>query len=126
MYFPRQIDKTTFHQDEINGAIGNKLELSVPSMNDVQIANYTSFLNIRVDRAMPYIWVGAGIAMLGLVMGFYWQHRRIWLRIDEDVLALGGHTNKNWFGLRKEAAKALEKLGVQLDAKSLETGGELA
>jgi cytochrome c biogenesis protein len=126
MYFPRQIDKATFHQDEINGAIGNKLELSVPSMKDVQIANYTSFLNIRVDRAMPYIWVGAGIAMLGLVMGFYWQHRRIWLRIDEDVLALGGHTNKNWFGLRKEAAKALDKLGVQMDAKALETGGKLA
>jgi cytochrome c biogenesis protein len=126
MYFPRQVDKVTFHQDEINGAIGAKLELSVPSMSDVQIANYTSFLNIRVDRAMPYIWVGAAIAMLGLVMGFYWQHRRIWLRIDDDVLSLGGHTNKNWFGLRKEAVKALNKLGVQLDAKSLETGGKSA
>jgi cytochrome c biogenesis protein len=126
MYFPRQIDKVTYHQDEINGAIGTKLELSVPSMSDVQIANYTSFLNIRVDRAMPYIWVGAAIAMLGLVMGFYWQHRRIWLRIDDDVLSLGGHTNKNWFGLRKEAVKALNKLGVQVDAKSLETGGKSA
>jgi cytochrome c biogenesis protein len=126
MYFPRQIDKQTFHQDEINGAIGTKLELSVPSMNDVQIANYTSFLNIRVDRAMPYIWVGAAIAMLGLVMGFYWQHRRIWLRIDDDILSLGGHTNKNWFGLRKEAVKALNKLGIQVDAKSLETGGKSA
>lgn len=125
IYFPRQIDKETFHQDEINGAIGAKLDISVSSMEGVQIANYTSFLNIRVDRAMPYIWVGAAIAMLGLVMGFYWQHRRIWLRIDDDILSLGGHTNKNWFGLRKEAVKALNKLEVQVDAKALEKGGKL-
>jgi cytochrome c biogenesis protein len=124
MYFPRQIDKVAFHQDEINGAIGAKLDLSVPSMKGVEIANYTSFLNIRVDRAMPYIWVGAAIAMLGLIMGFYWQHRRIWLRIDDDMLSLGGHTNKNWFGLRKEAVKALNNLGIQVDAKALETGGK--
>jgi cytochrome c biogenesis protein len=126
IYFPRQVDKVTFHQDEINGAIGKKLDISVGSMDKVQIANYTSFLNIRVDRAMPYIWVGAGISMLGLVMGFYWQHRRIWLRIDDQVLSLGGHTNKNWFGLRNEAVKALNKLGVKADAKSLETGGTSA
>jgi cytochrome c biogenesis protein len=126
MYFPRQIDKVNFRQDEINGAVGSKLEISVQSMDNVQIANYTSYLNIRVDRAMPYIWVGAGIAMLGLVMGFYWQHRRIWLRIDDDVLTLGAHTNKNWFGLRNEAIKALNKLGIQADAKSLETGGKSA
>lgn len=125
IYFPRQIDKETFHQNEINGAIGAKLDISVSSMEGVQIANYTSFLNIRVDRAMPYIWVGAAIAMLGLVMGFYWQHRRIWLRIDDDILSLGGHTNKNWFGLRKEAVKALNKLEVQVDAKALEKGGKL-
>jgi cytochrome c biogenesis protein len=122
MYFPRQIDKVNFRQDEINGDVGKKFEISVPSMDNVQIANYTSYLNIRVDRAMPYIWVGAGIAMLGLVMGFYWQHRRIWLRIDDDVLTLGAHTNKNWFGLRNEVIKALNKLGIQVDAKSLETG----
>jgi cytochrome c biogenesis protein len=126
LYFPRQIDKQTYRQDEINGAISKKIDLSVQSMANVEIANYTSFLNIRVDRAMPYIWVGAGIAMLGLVMGFYWQHRRIWLRIDDRVLTLGAHTNKNWFGLRNEAVKALKKLDLDVDAKSLDTGGNSA
>ncbi|MDB5053774.1 MAG: cytochrome biosis protein ResB [Bacilli bacterium] len=124
LYFPRQVDKAAFRQDDINGAISKKLDISVESMNDVEIASYTSFLNIRVDRAMPYIWVGAAISMLGLVMGFYWQHRRIWLRIDGEILALGAHTNKNWFGIRNEAVKALNKLGVKVDAKSLETGGK--
>lgn len=122
LYFPRQVDKVTFRQDDINGEIGNKLELSVNSMADVQFSEYISYLNIRVDRAMPYIWVGAAISMIGLVMGFYWHHRRIWLRIDDGRLSLGAHTNKNWFGIRQEVAQVLHKSGIEADPKSLETG----
>ncbi|TBL79787.1 cytochrome c biogenesis protein ResB [Paenibacillus thalictri] len=124
VYFPKQIDKQTFRQDEINGAISNKFDLSVGSMQDVEVSNYTSYLNIRVDRAMPYVWVGAAISMIGLVMGFYWHHRRIWLRIDGRTLSLGGHTNKNWFGIRKEAAAMLNKTGVAVDPRQMETGGK--
>ncbi|MNU09085.1 ResB-like family protein [compost metagenome] len=60
--------------------------------------------------------------MLGLVMGFYWQHRRIWLRVDDGVLLWGAHTNKNWFGLRKECVWLLEHTGITADSKSLERG----
>ncbi|NEN82127.1 cytochrome c biogenesis protein ResB [Paenibacillus elgii] len=120
MYFPRQVDKVNFRQDEINGVLGTKLELSVGSMADVAISEYVSYLNIRVDRAMPYIWVGAAISMIGLIMGFYWHHRRIWLRIDNGQLALGAHTNKNWYGIRKEVAQVLIKTGIDIDPKTLE------
>jgi len=123
IYFPQEIDQAKFSQDQINGTIGKKLTFSA-TMNHVQIANYTSYLNIRVDKAMPFIWVGAAVSMLGLIMGFYWQHRRIWLRIDEDVLALGAHTNKNWFGIRKEVFKALDKQGIVADIHFLEPGGK--
>jgi cytochrome c biogenesis protein len=122
MYFPRQIDKEAFRQNDINGALGAKFDLSVLSMNDVEIANYTSYLNIRKDKAMPFIWVGAAISMIGLIMGFYWQHRRIWLRVDEGRVALGAHTNKNWYGVRNEVAAALNKTGIAIDSKLLETG----
>ncbi|MFH5184778.1 cytochrome c biogenesis protein ResB [Paenibacillus sp. TAB 01] len=122
IYFPRQIDKENFRQDVLNGELANKLELSVNSMEDVKLSNYVSYLNIRIDRALPYIWVGAAISMIGLVMGFYWHHRRIWLRIDKGQLVLGAHTNKNWFGIRKEVAQFLHKSGIEVDPKSLEAG----
>ncbi|PZE21981.1 cytochrome c biogenesis protein ResB [Paenibacillus xerothermodurans] len=122
LYFPRQVDKVAFQQDTINGALAQKFDISVNSMADVQFSEYTSYLNIRVDRAMPYIWVGAAISMIGLVMGFYWHHRRVWLRIDNGVLALGAHTNKNWFGIRKEVADILRKSGIEVEPKSLEAG----
>ncbi|MEC0245705.1 cytochrome c biogenesis protein ResB [Paenibacillus chitinolyticus] len=124
IYFPRQIDKQEFRQDEINGSIGAKFDLSVGSMENVTFSSYTSYLNIRTDRALPYIWIGAAIGMIGLIMGFYWQHRRVWLRIDDGRLVLGAHTNKNWFGVRKEVAAALDKTGITVDQKTLEKGGK--
>ncbi|MNE91384.1 ResB-like family protein [compost metagenome] len=61
--------------------------------------------------------------MLGLVMGFYWQHRRIWLRVDDGKLTLGGHTTKNWFGMRREVASFLKAMEIEAEEKSLDNGG---
>jgi cytochrome c biogenesis protein len=61
--------------------------------------------------------------MLGLIFGFYWQHRRIWIRIDEGALTLAAHTNKNWFGIRKEITVILQKVNIEVDEKSLDNGG---
>ncbi|WP_438445561.1 cytochrome c biogenesis protein ResB [Gorillibacterium sp. sgz5001074] len=124
MYFPKQVDKERFVQDKLNGPLADKLELTAGSMENVKISAFVSYLNIRKDTAMPFIWVGAAISMIGLIMGFYWQHRRIWLRLDGGELLLGAHTNKNWFGLRKECADILGKTGIQVDPKSLDTGGK--
>lgn len=124
MYFPRQIDKEQFRQDDINGNLAKKIEISAGSMEDVEVAFYTTYLNIRVDRALPLIWTGATISMIGLIMGFYWQHRRIWLRIDNGILTLGAHTNKNWYGIRQETASALNQVGLSVDAKLLDSGGK--
>lgn len=124
MYFPRQIDKEQFRQDDINGNLAKKIEISAGSMEDVEVAFYTTYLNIRVDRALPFIWTGATISMIGLIMGFYWQHRRIWLRIDNGILTLGAHTNKNWYGIRQETASALNQVGLSVNAKSLDPGGK--
>lgn len=126
IYFPKQIDKERFQQDAINeklGGLQNKLQLDVMSMEDVDFIQSSSYLNIRIDRAMPYVWTGLGIVMLGLVMGFYWQHRRIWLRIDDGILTVGGHTSKNWFGLRREVAAFLKMMNVEVDEKQLDNGG---
>jgi cytochrome c biogenesis protein len=123
MYFPRAEDQQRFRQNELNGEPGKRLELVLPDTEDVKVSLFTSYLNIRKEKALPFIWAGAAVFMIGLVMGFYWQHRRIWLRVDEGMLLWGAHTNKNWFGLRKECASVLERTGIIVDPKSLEKGG---
>lgn len=123
LYFPKEIDKQRFRQELINESILEKIDMRVGSMENVVIAEYTTMLNIRMDKAVKYIWYGAAISMIGLVMGFYWHHRRIWLRIDGNKLLLGAHTNKNWYGMRSDVAAALRKMGTEIDPKKLDNGG---
>ncbi|MDK8179440.1 cytochrome c biogenesis protein ResB [Paenibacillus sp. UMB4589-SE434] len=126
MYFPLQKDKVRFQEEAINRDIMKKLRIEVASMNDVSISESTSYLNIRKDTAMPFVWIGATISMIGLVMGFYWQHRRIWIRLEDQQLLLGAHTNKNWFGLRNEVARVLQATQLEVDAKAIDRGGNKA
>lgn len=126
MYFPMQKDKVKFSQDAINHAIADKIEIRVDGMENVDFSEASTYLNVRMDKALPYVWVGAAFSMVGLLMGSYWQHRRIWLRVDDNKLSLGAHTNKNWYGMRSDVAGALQKIGITVDPKSLDNGGNNA
>jgi cytochrome c biogenesis protein len=126
MYFPMQKDKVRFAQDSINRALADRIEIRVDGMENVDFSEATTFLNVRMDKALSFLWVGGIISMIGLVMGTYWQHRRIWLRIDEGKLSLGAHSNKNFFGLRAEIAAALKKTGIDVEPKRLDNGGNNA
>lgn len=84
------------------------LQIKMPDLIDI------SGLMVRKDKALPLIYFGAFVTIVGLVMGFYWQHRRIWLQINDSRLHLAGHTNKNWFGLRKEIEFMISKLDVPI------------
>lgn len=116
LYFVRPIDKAKYGQDLINAKAGSTVKLGIGSMSDVTLSQYTTYFNVTRDRTMPYIWIGAGISMFGLILGFYWYHRRVWLQIEAGKLLLGAHTNKNWYGLRKEVARALHQTGVLNEA----------
>lgn len=117
VYFPREVDKMRFRQAELNARVGSgeRWELSADGMKNVDIATYTSTLVMRDDQTLPYLLIGAVISMVGLVMGFYWQHRRIWLCWDAHRLVLAAHTNKNHFGLQREVQhmrEALHRIGI--------------
>jgi cytochrome c biogenesis protein len=84
------------------------LEIKMPDLIDI------SGLMVRKDKAVPLIYFGAFIFMVGVVMGFFWQHRRIWVQCSEHHLHLAGHTNKNWFGLRRDVQRLLEQMKLPI------------
>jgi cytochrome c biogenesis protein len=91
------------------------LSIRMPDLIDI------SGLMVRKDKAVPMIYFGAFVFMIGVVMGFFWQHRRIWIQFDEQQrLHLAGHTNKNWFGLRREVQAVTEqlKLAISIEEKA--------
>jgi cytochrome c biogenesis protein len=84
------------------------LEIKMPDLIDI------SGLMVRKDKAVPIIYFGSVIVIIGLAMGFFFQHRRIWLQRNDNQLHLAGHTNKNWFGLRREIDFLVEKLELPI------------
>ncbi|WP_071395630.1 cytochrome c biogenesis protein ResB [Bacillus tuaregi] len=77
----------------------------------VETKNVTG-LTIRKDLTLWILALGGAIFMLGVIQGSYWNHRRIWLRKVNGELWVAGHTNKNWYGLKKEISAVLEGTGI--------------
>ncbi|WP_341302083.1 cytochrome c biogenesis protein ResB [Lysinibacillus sp. FSL H8-0500] len=62
-----------------------------------------SGITVRKDKTIPIIFIGGAIFMLGVVIGSYWNHRRLWLQVEPDGRVLmAAHVNKNMFSMKKD------------------------
>ncbi len=69
-------------------------------------------LVVRKDLTLWILGIGGAIFMIGVIQGSYWNHRRIWLQKHKDEVLIAGHTNKNWYGLKKEIADIINGTSV--------------
>lgn len=68
----------------------------------VETRNMSGF-TIRKDRTIPILFVGGIIFMIGVAIGSYWNHRRLWLQVEPDGRVLmAAHVNKNMFSMKKD------------------------
>ena len=68
-----------------------------------------SGLTVRKDKTLPILGLGGLIFMIGVAQGMYFNHRRFWIKKKEDgTILLAAHTNKNWFGLKKDLDQVVE------------------
>ncbi|WP_298829842.1 cytochrome c biogenesis protein ResB [uncultured Planococcus sp.] len=68
-----------------------------------------SGLTVRKDSTLPILGLGGLIFMIGVAQGMYFNHRRFWIQQKADgTILLAGHTNKNWFGLKKDLDRVVE------------------
>ncbi len=83
---------------------------------------YVSGITVRKDYTLPFFIIGSAIFMIGVIQGMYWQHRRIWINPHHGELLLAAHTNKNWFGVKKDIEKAIEGTQIKMvvDQQELE------
>ncbi|KGP93174.1 cytochrome C biogenesis protein [Pontibacillus chungwhensis BH030062] len=81
-------------------------------ITDLEMRDVTG-LTIRKDYTLPLLGIGGAIFMIGVIQGMYWNHRRIWIQPKEQGFWVAGHTNKNWFGLKKDLEKVLEGTSVE-------------
>jgi cytochrome c biogenesis protein len=71
-----------------------------------------SGLTVRRDYTLWILGVGGAIFMIGVIQGMYWNHRRIWIQRKGQEYWVAAHTNKNWYGVKKELELVLDETGI--------------
>lgn len=95
-------------QQNIEADGNNKYKMSFAG---VEMQNATA-LTVRKDLTLWILGIGGFIFMVGVIQGMYWNHRRIWIQRVNDEWWIAGHTNKNWFGLKKDIERVLEGTAI--------------
>lgn len=108
-------------------AIQQTLEPDGENIYKMKFANVEmrnmSGLMVRYDKTIPMLFVGGIIFMIGVAIGSYWNHRRIWIeQLADGTVRLAAHTNKNWFGMKKDldALTSHAHLPYYVDQQELE------
>jgi len=83
------------------------------SFSGLDVRNITA-LTVRKDHTLGIIALGGLIFMIGLVQGMYWNHRRIWIQQSNKEILVAAHTNKNWYGLKKDIEYILEDTNIPI------------
>lgn len=94
----------------IDAGEDNKYKLGIIDFEN----QFVSGITVRRDYTLSIFIVGAAIFMIGVIQGMYWQHRRIWINPEGAGVLVAAHTNKNWFGLKKEIEKAIKGTSIKM------------
>jgi cytochrome c biogenesis protein len=79
-----------------------------------------SGLTLRKDSTLWLIILGGIVFMIGVVQGAYWNHRRIWIQHKQGEIWVAAHTNKNWYGLKREMEAVLSGSNIQMPVDKLQ------
>lgn len=93
--------------------LGQQYKFSMKFVPDSLHLYHMTGLKLEKDLGVPIVYTGLAVVLWGLVLVFYFQHRRVWARLEEGVLHIGGNTNKNWLGMTKEFNRALTPLAIE-------------
>ncbi|HLQ95254.1 MAG TPA: cytochrome c biogenesis protein ResB [Pseudogracilibacillus sp.] len=98
--------------------IGKNIDATGENDYKMKIKDYNqrfvSGITVRKDYTIPFFIIGAAIFLIGVMQGMYWYHRRIWINPDKKGMLLAAHTNKNWFGIKKDIEYAIEGTSFEM------------
>lgn len=83
-----------------------------------------SGLTLRKDSTIWLIIFGGIIFMFGVIQGAYWNHRRIWIQRKNGEVWIAAHTNKNWYGIKKELETVLEGSNLAMPEDQLQNNSK--
>ncbi|WP_445506199.1 cytochrome c biogenesis protein ResB [Niallia sp. 03190] len=87
----------------------NQLRMKFENAETKNLSAFT----VRKDNTLWFLGLGGAIFMIGVIQGMYWNHRRLWIRRNDDGILMAAHTNKNWYGIQNEINNILKETNFQ-------------
>ena len=74
-------------------------------------------LQVAKDPGVWVVWVGCILMMVGIYAAFFMSHRRIWVRVENGIITIGGNASKNQGGFQLFMEKLVTNLKNQLPSE---------
>ncbi|HEY6838222.1 MAG TPA: cytochrome c biogenesis protein ResB [Geobacteraceae bacterium] len=75
---------------------------------------YFTGLQVAHDPGVWVVWSGCILMVVGIMMAFFMSHKRIWVRVANGRIVMGGTASKNPAGFQLAFDALVEKLKQQL------------
>ena len=92
--------------DSVNAQHGGDLVITFDGMDQ----KFFTGLQVAKDPGVLVVWLGCLLMVVGICMAFFMSHKRIWARIADGVVTLGGSASKNPTGFEMSFDELVQKL----------------
>lgn len=74
-------------------------------------------LQVAKDPGVEIVWLGCILMIIGIYAAFFMSHRRIWVRIQNGSITVGGNASKNQSGFQLYFENLTDKLKAELSGE---------
>jgi cytochrome c biogenesis protein len=92
--------------DSFNAQHGGDLVITFDGMDQ----KFYTGLQVAKDPGVLVVWLGCLLMVIGICMAFFMSHKRIWARISDGIVTVGGSASKNPAGFELSFDELLQKL----------------
>jgi cytochrome c biogenesis protein len=71
-------------------------------------------LQVAKDPGVEVVWLGCILMIIGIYAAFFMSHRRIWVRIQNGVVTIGGNASKNQAAFQQTFEGIVDRLKTDL------------
>jgi cytochrome c biogenesis protein len=82
-----------------------------------------SIIEVSHQPGKTLIYIGFALMMVGITLGLYFPHRRIWLKVGKSgELLMGGRTNRSKLGFQRDFDRAATELRLRMGQEAKADG----
>jgi len=71
-------------------------------------------LQVAKDPGVEIVWLGCFLMVFGIYFAFFLSHRRVWVRIQNGTVTVGGNANKNQGAFQQTFEGLVDRLKTEL------------